>query len=121
LKDTVLHEIAHALAYQESGDTGHGPAWKAKAIRLGTSPSATTDWWAPLKYIRTCPFCSYRFEADRILRSDTCGVCHEELHRTDPWEYNEDYVPPQPGWTKRVVDFTPKGPSVASRPWNVYR
>ncbi len=33
--DTLLHEIAHALA----GPTArHGPAWKAVAVRLGATP-----------------------------------------------------------------------------------
>ena len=33
--DTVLHEIAHALAGPEAG---HGPAWKAIARRIGATP-----------------------------------------------------------------------------------
>ena len=33
--DTILHEIAHALAGPEAG---HGPAWKATARRLGATP-----------------------------------------------------------------------------------
>ena len=33
--DTVLHEIAHALA---GPDAGHGPAWKAIARRIGATP-----------------------------------------------------------------------------------
>ena len=35
--DTILHEIAHALAGPEAG---HGPAWKAVARRLGATPSS---------------------------------------------------------------------------------
>lgn len=33
--DTILHEIAHALA---GPDAGHGPAWKAVARKLGATP-----------------------------------------------------------------------------------
>src|SRR5689334_17680081 len=37
VRDTLLHEIAHALA----GPTaGHGPAWKAVAARIGATPRA---------------------------------------------------------------------------------
>ena len=35
--DTILHEIAHALAGPEAG---HGPAWKAIAHRIGAIPKA---------------------------------------------------------------------------------
>ncbi len=37
IRDTVLHEIAHALAGPEAG---HGPLWKAAARRLGATPKA---------------------------------------------------------------------------------
>ena len=37
VKDTVLHEIAHALAGPEAR---HGPAWKAIARRIGATPRA---------------------------------------------------------------------------------
>lgn len=35
--DTILHEIAHALAGPEEG---HGPAWKAIARRIGATPKS---------------------------------------------------------------------------------
>ena len=38
--DTILHEIAHALAGAEAG---HGPAWKAVAERLGATPKARAE------------------------------------------------------------------------------
>lgn len=34
IRDTVLHEIAHALC----PDKGHGPLWKAYARRIGANP-----------------------------------------------------------------------------------
>ncbi len=37
IRDTVLHEIAHAIAGPEAG---HGPLWKATALRIGATPSA---------------------------------------------------------------------------------
>ncbi len=36
-RDTVLHEIAHAIAGPEAG---HGPLWKAIARRIGATPKA---------------------------------------------------------------------------------
>ena len=38
IKDTVLHEIAHAIA---GPDVGHGPAWKTIAARIGATPRAS--------------------------------------------------------------------------------
>jgi hypothetical protein len=35
--DTLLHEIAHALAGPKAG---HGPSWKAIAVRIGANPRA---------------------------------------------------------------------------------
>ena len=37
VRDTVLHEIAHALAGREAG---HGRLWKATARRIGATPKA---------------------------------------------------------------------------------
>ena len=37
IRDTVLHEIAHAIAGREAG---HGPLWKATARRIGATPKA---------------------------------------------------------------------------------
>ena len=37
IRDTILHEIAHALAGPEAH---HGPEWKATAKRLGATPRA---------------------------------------------------------------------------------
>ena len=39
IRDTVLHEIAHAIAGHEAG---HGPPWKATARRIGATPRAKT-------------------------------------------------------------------------------
>jgi predicted SprT family Zn-dependent metalloprotease len=60
--DTLRHEIAHALAGPRAG---HGPSWKAIALRLGATPRACDtsrqavmqpgDWQA------TCPACRMTF------------------------------------------------------------
>ncbi len=39
IRDTVLHEIAHALA---GPDTHHGPLWKAIARRVGATPKSVS-------------------------------------------------------------------------------
>lgn len=44
IRDTVLHEIAHALAGPEAH---HGPVWKAVARRIGATPRAKAYDLAP--------------------------------------------------------------------------
>lgn len=42
--DTILHEIAHALAFIEHGaDCGHDARWQAIARRVGARPERTVD------------------------------------------------------------------------------
>lgn len=40
IKDTILHELAHAIAYQLHKDTGHGLHWKIIAREIGAIPKA---------------------------------------------------------------------------------
>lgn len=37
-RDTLLHEIAHALDYEERGTTDHGPNWKKWCRVVGANP-----------------------------------------------------------------------------------
>ena len=39
VKDTILHEIAHALSYEDNGHTGHGRNWKKWCLIVGASPN----------------------------------------------------------------------------------
>ena len=40
VRDTILHEIAHALAGVKAG---HGPEWKAAAVKVGANPKRLVD------------------------------------------------------------------------------
>ena len=74
--DTLPHEIAHAIAGPKAG---HGPAWKAVAMRIGGTPRACDnsddaamqpgDWQA------TCPACTkvfHRYKRPRSLNGYRC-------------------------------------------------
>ena len=74
--DTLLHEIAHAIAGPAAR---HGPAWKAVAVRLGATPRACDnshqavvkpgDWQA------TCAACKkifHRYKRPRSLTGYRC-------------------------------------------------
>ncbi|MBI5722845.1 MAG: SprT-like domain-containing protein [Planctomycetes bacterium] len=56
IEQTILHEIAHALAGCENG---HGPAWKTQAVRLGVRPrSVARNVRMPQgRYKAHCPKC----------------------------------------------------------------
>jgi predicted SprT family Zn-dependent metalloprotease len=42
LRDTLLHEMAHAEAWLVHGERGHGAHWRRIARRLGCVPRACT-------------------------------------------------------------------------------
>jgi predicted SprT family Zn-dependent metalloprotease len=74
--DTLLHEIAHALAGPEAG---HGPAWRAIAARIGATPRAcdtSPDTVVqPGDWRTTCPACNrthHRYRRPRSLTGYRC-------------------------------------------------
>lgn len=74
--DTLLHEIAHAIAGPEAG---HGPAWKAVAVRIGATPRACDDspdtLVQPGDWQTTCPGCNkthHRYKRPRALTGYRC-------------------------------------------------
>lgn len=81
--DTILHEIAHAIA----GPTaGHGPAWRKVARELGATPKATSDT-AKLtddhRYEGKCP-CGQTFRKYRMPRTvRLCGRCEGRIDFLD--------------------------------------
>lgn len=38
VRDTILHEIAHALDFMRHGSSNHGPRWKAICREIGARP-----------------------------------------------------------------------------------
>ena len=38
--ETLIHEMAHVADLLEHGRVGHGPTWRAIAIRVGCAPTA---------------------------------------------------------------------------------
>ena len=40
IKDTILHEFAHAIAYELYKESGHGHQWKRVAKEIGAMPKA---------------------------------------------------------------------------------
>lgn len=85
VRDTILHEIAHALAGQAAG---HGPRWKAICQRIGARPQRL-DVQAVMprgRWQATCPGCGRRFTRHRRPQQNRhyacvhCGPRHGTVH-----------------------------------------
>ncbi|QDU70757.1 SprT family zinc-dependent metalloprotease [Mucisphaera calidilacus] len=64
VRETILHEIAHAIAGPKAG---HGLAWKAACLRLGIAPRVRGEAEMPEgRWRAVCP---------------GCGVCHSRYRR----------------------------------------
>lgn len=89
VRDTILHEIAHALSYVYYGSEGigHGKLWKDICRQIGAIPKACSkeNLIKPqnhYKYIDTC-YCSITYKRHRV-RTNTkysCPKCKKELFR----------------------------------------
>ena len=88
IKDTLLHEIAHALHFLDTGKTNHSNGWKKYALKVGCEPKrcATGEGLniPQGKYLGICPVCGkithfYR----KVIRSYSCSHCTKS--------YNPEY------------------------------
>lgn len=79
VKDTILHEIAHALAGNKAG---HGYMWIMTARKIGANPARCYDSREVITpeapYTATCSSCGHlskRFKRIRPGRQIACGYC----------------------------------------------
>lgn len=76
-QDTILHEVAHALAGREAG---HGPKWKEACRRVGATPArcySSDDVVQPeSRYVRYCAACGRATPVYRRTRArHACAPC----------------------------------------------
>lgn len=74
VKNTILHEIAHALL---PAGVGHNNIWRQKAKQIGCDGLRCYDNTVitpPKKYIGTCPTCGRTIKRIHRYRI-ACGVC----------------------------------------------
>ena len=99
VRDTILHEIAHALAGPRHG---HDAVWRRTAVHVGARPDRTFgDEVAspPAPWVGTCPGCGSRLERHRLLRRTrqlACATCGRGRWRREyvyVWE-RPDRPPP---------------------------
>lgn len=89
VRDTILHEIAHALVGSKHG---HDRFWRMKCIQVGATPKRCYDntkvIQPPKKYIATCPDCSYQYKRHRVTkRANFCGACYRKSEKPSRLEW----------------------------------
>jgi predicted SprT family Zn-dependent metalloprotease len=97
VRDTVLHEVAHALAGPAAG---HGPRWRAVARRLGCSAErcmSADSARVPGAWVGVCP---QGHTADRHRRPERVLLCrpcaaHPTLERVFTWSHHGREVAPE--------------------------
>jgi SprT protein len=81
-EDTILHEIAHALAGYKAG---HGPEWKRMCRRVGANPSRLAHDAEHLeseyKLISICPNGHKKFASKQPKGERSCGSCSRKFDR----------------------------------------
>jgi hypothetical protein len=77
IRNTILHEIAHAKAGTAAG---HGPLWKMVAVAVGAKPNATCGAgvnMVPTNIKAICPLCSQVHYFARMPRKTKYCVCQK--------------------------------------------
>lgn len=73
VRDTLLHEIAHALVGPAHN---HDSTWKAAARSIGCTGNRCHDVdFAPPRYIVSCPRCGWSRQANRRTPRVVCKTC----------------------------------------------
>lgn len=72
--NTILHEIAHALAPFH----GHDDTWKKQAVVIGCTPKRVNETAVmpkDKKYTGTCPICGKTWQRHRRCVGGKCPTC----------------------------------------------
>lgn len=94
VRDTILHEIAHALAGPEAG---HGWKWKTKAAAIGARPTRcytnTTTTIVTTKWEAVCHHCRKRYITLKVSKPDSklCSDCWYPAYAANKTENVDDY------------------------------
>ena len=93
IKNTILHEIAHALVGNEHG---HDNVWKRKAIEIGCDgnrcASSKIVITPQLKYTAICKKCGHEHKRNRRPKYiSSCGACSSVFNPEAILEYKQNY------------------------------
>lgn len=87
IQDTLLHEVAHALAGRTAG---HGPAWQTICRGIGARPERLSDEaeMPPGRWQAVCAGCGtihHKYRKPKHMRGWHCRRCGPDLGRLN-WE-----------------------------------
>lgn len=94
--NTILHEIAHALDYNERGYSCHDEVWRSIARNIGCtaercSSGSGVDKSKFMKWLVKCPSCDFTsYRARRSRKSPACGKCcktHNNGNYSDNYKF----------------------------------
>ena len=92
VKNTILHEIAHALVGHSHG---HDHVWRSKAIEIGCDGSRTNHYDEVnlrYKYLAECPCCGITHKASRLpKRGHWCKCTGRSFRPQDKLNYIQQY------------------------------
>lgn len=92
MRDTVLHEVAHAITFYNYGKGhGHDSVWKRIVAGLGASPSseAHLEAYKPYRYTYKCPICGTETKTLRKYNNGiACAACCRKYNNG---RYSEKY------------------------------
>ena len=96
IKDTILHEIAHARAFILYGRqaANHGRLWKQVCIEIGAKPQVTYSGddikRVEGKFLYVCPNCGLEIRYHKRLKlTRACGDCCRKFNNG---KFSYDYV-----------------------------
>lgn len=93
VKDTILHEIAHALDVDDRGFTNHDWRWTKIAKSIGSNGMRCYDETVeqpPAKYTAECSTCEKIHERHRKpKKGNACGACCTKHNKG---KYSTDYI-----------------------------
>ncbi|WP_028637467.1 SprT-like domain-containing protein [Nocardioides sp. URHA0032] len=100
VRDTILHEIAHALVGPRHG---HDEVWRATALRIGCTGLRCSSEDAPKidgHWVGTCPAGHRRTRHRRPQRPMACGSCSPtfDVAHLLTWTYRGRPAPMLPGY-----------------------
>jgi predicted SprT family Zn-dependent metalloprotease len=86
MKDTVLHEIAHAIDVERRGTSDHSATWKHIARAVGADPTRTSDIVksVPGRYKLTCPDPDCDLEVYMYRKPKVRKSCNRHGNTFDP-------------------------------------
>lgn len=117
VRETVLHEVAHALT---GPGHGHDARWRATARRIGSTGErlvAVTAPRAPAPWVGTCPAGHTAERHRRPERVTACGVCGPTFDAAHvlTWRHHGRLVDLGEGYRAELARISGAGAAGASR------